>query len=424
MTFGGGAKPDVTGVQQWPLWQLPRAVVGYVLALAGVFAAVTAVGVSSTQLTLPDLAHYAGLLACAGVCVEASRQLGETAGLARGLQSAWTLPIALLLPPVYGLLAPVPLKALSQCRVGRSLLHRRVLSATALGLAHYSASAVFHRLLPAGDLGTFLVAHPTKTVLTAVGCAALDYLVNVALVTTAVRLATPDVDWRKILLDQEGIFIDVVEVCVGVTVFAACTVTSLLALLLLPPVVFLQRGLIYVQLRTSSRTDAKTGLLNAAAWQQEADREIVRAARERHSLAVLMIDLDHFKAFNDTHGHLAGDQALKAVSRCLDAGLRGYDQLGRFGGEEFTVVLPNADQAEAHRIAERLRRGVADLAIPGIDPGVRLTISLGAAVVGANGDTLLDLLAAADHALYQAKGRGRNQIAFAPGAPAPGTPAP
>ena len=84
--------------------------------------------VSSTQLTLPDLAHYAGLLACAGVCVETSRQLGETAGLARGLQSAWTLPIALLLPPVYGLLAPVPLKALSQCRVGRSLLHRRVLS--------------------------------------------------------------------------------------------------------------------------------------------------------------------------------------------------------------------------------------------------------------------------------------------------------
>jgi diguanylate cyclase (GGDEF)-like protein len=185
----------------------------------------------------------------------------------------------------------------------------------------------------------------------------------------------------------------------------------------LPPAVLLQRSLTYLQMRAAARTDAKTGLLNAAAWQEEADREIVRYNRHQHPLAVLMIDLDNFKAFNDTYGHLAGDQALAAVASSLTSTLRSYDQLGRFGGEEFSVVLPNADHTEAQRVAERLRRAVAQLVISGVEQQPRLTVSIGAAIAGTHGAALIDLLAAADHALYQAKAAGRDRVVFAPGVP-------
>jgi len=411
-------------LRAWPLWRAPRGLVGYLLSVVALWVAVGAVLLAGTAASTKDLQAYAVLLGCAAVCVEATRRLGESAGISRDLQSAWGLPIALLLPPVFGLLAPVPLKALSQLRLARSLLYRRVLSAAAIGLANYTASELFHRLLPAGGLRASLAVSPARTVLAAIAGAALCYLVNTLLVTTAVRLATAELSWRQLLLDRESLVIDLVELSMSIVVFSAWTVTPLTVLVLLPPAVLLQRSLTYAQLRTAARTDTKTGLLNAAAWQQEADREIARANRDHQPLAVLMIDLDHFKAFNDTHGHLAGDQALVAISRTLTEGLRSYDQLGRFGGEEFTVVLPNADQDEAHRVAERLRRAVADRVIADADRNKRITVSVGAAVMGAHGVALIDLLTAADSALYRAKAAGRNQIAFAPGlrAPAPDAP--
>ncbi len=410
-------------VRTWQLWQEPGVLVSYVLTVVGVFVVVGVAQLASTTPALHDAAVYLTLLACAALCVEATRRLGETAGLSRAFQSSWTLPIALLLPPVYGLLAPVPLKALTQLRVGRSAVHRRVLTAAALGLAHFTASEVFHRLVAAGTLRATLVASPARTVLTALGCVALDYLLNAVLVTTAVRLAAVDVAWRELLWDRESLYIDLAEVCGGVVVFAAWLLTPLLVPVLLPPALLLQRSLTYVQLRTAARTDAKTGLLNAAAWQQEAEREIARATRDDHPLAVLMIDVDLFKGFNDTYGHLAGDQALATAAASLVRGLRVYDQLGRFGGEEFAVVLPNTDPAETRRVAERLRRAVAELVIPGVDPDGRITISVGAVML--TRDTpLIDLLAAADGALYRAKAGGRNQVAFAPAQPGlpPGVP--
>jgi len=404
-------------LRAWPLWSAPRAFISYLVAVAVLFVALAVVLLAGTVPSPSDLAGAAVLLACAAVCVEATRRLEQTAGLGRDLQSAWGLPIALLLPPVYGLLAPVPLKVVSQLRHGRSQLHRRVLSAVTIGLAQCAASELFHRLLPPGEVRAALLANPARTVLAALGSAALCYLVNTVLITTAVRLSSAEVSWRQMLLDRESLFIDLVEVCMSIAVFTAWSVSPGVVLVLLPPAVLLQRSLTYAQMRTAARTDAKTGLLNAAAWHQEADREIVRATRDRRPLAVLMIDLDNFKAFNDTHGHLAGDQALAAVASSLVGGLRIYDQLGRFGGEEFAVVLPSADQNEARRVAERLRRAVAELLIPGVAPVARLTVSIGAAIVGTHGAGLIDLLTAADLALYQAKAGGRNQVAFAPGLP-------
>jgi diguanylate cyclase (GGDEF)-like protein len=131
-------------------------------------------------------------------------------------------------------------------------------------------------------------------------------------------------------------------------------------------------------------------------------------------LAVALVDIDHFKVVNDTYGHLVGDKALRAVTDALQSQLRGYDLAGRFGGEEFVVLLPQAREQDALNVAERLRSHIAGLAIP-VEDGdesagyVRLTISVG--VASLNGETreLTDLLAAADAALYHAKETGRNK---------------
>jgi len=411
-------------LQACQLWDAPNLFVGYLLVVVAIFAAVGIMLNARTAVTLEELLRYTVLLSCAAVCVEATRRLGRAAGIVSDLQSVWTLPIAFVLPPVYALLAPLPLKALSQLRVGRSLVYRRVLSATAIGLGNCAASELFHRLLGDNGVRDSLMSRPTRTVLTGLGCAAVGYLVNTVLIAAGVRLADVELPWLQALLDRESLTIDLVEVCMGLVVFIAFAVAPVTIVVLLPPAVLLQRSLTYAQMRTAARTDAKTGLLNAGAWHQEAEREIVRATRDQRPLAVLMIDLDNFKAFNDTRGHLAGDDALVAVAHSLVAGLRVYDQLGRFGGEEFAVVLPSADESEARRVAERLRLAVAELPIPGLDTQTGLTVSIGAAVLQSNGASLIDMLAAADLALYRAKAGGRNQVAFAPGLPAPPPPTP
>jgi diguanylate cyclase (GGDEF)-like protein len=147
---------------------------------------------------------------------------------------------------------------------------------------------------------------------------------------------------------------------------------------------------------------------------------VERAHRTQTPLSVALIDIDHFKAVNDTHGHLVGDTVLRAVTDAIREHLRSYDLAGRFGGEEFVVLLPQAGEADAINIAERLRLNVAAMAIPIAQdrPGehVRLTISVGVASLNEHTRGLNDLMAAADAAMYIAKQTGRNRT-HAMGAP-------
>jgi len=227
-------------------------------------------------------------------------------------------------------------------------------------------------------------------------------------------LTSPEVRWWDLLGDREQRLLDAGEICLGVVVTGCWTVTPLLVLVMLWPIVLVQRGMTHAQLRAAARTDPKTGLLNAGAWEQEADREIVRATRERRPLAILLADLDHFKQVNDIHGHLVGDQVLLSASQALGAGLRQYDLLGRFGGEEFAMLLPNADHNEACQIAERVRRQLVVAPVVAGNAVVEVTVSIGVATLGKHGTDLTDLLTAADLALYRAKANGRNQVALAP----------
>ncbi|WP_230465879.1 GGDEF domain-containing protein [[Actinomadura] parvosata] len=362
---------------------------------------------ASTVFEWREALTFAALMGCGAVCIEASRRLGMPAGVSRDLLSAWWLPVALLLPPVYALFAPIVLQILLQVRVRATVVYRRVFSSAAIGLAGCSASFVFHGL----------VADPWalsqgggRLILFAVASAVLFSLLNIALIAIAAHTANPDSAWREVLWDRESVLLDVVELCLGVTVSISCGLNLGLLILALPPVVLLQRSLLHAQLQAAARTDAKTGLLNAAAWQREADTEIVRARRTGDTLALLIIDIDHFKRVNDAHGHLVGDQVLVGVASMLRSQLRDYDVVGRFGGEEFVVLLPGADIDEARQVAERLRVRIGHMAIPVDDTLVRVTISAGVALMSVHGDDLIDLLTAADLALYRAKELGRDRV--------------
>lgn len=162
------------------------------------------------------------------------------------------------------------------------------------------------------------------------------------------------------------------------------------------------------RLKHLASTDPLTGLANRALFFATADVEIKRMRRLSHPLAVVMVDIDFFKRINDTHGHDAGDAALSAFAKLCHGSLRGHDLAARLGGEEFALLLPETTPEEALALAERLRREVSELTIPGTE--VRMTISAGVSAVTPGEGSVEDALARADRALYGAKNGGRNRV--------------
>ncbi|HEV3086012.1 MAG TPA: diguanylate cyclase [Candidatus Elarobacter sp.] len=167
-------------------------------------------------------------------------------------------------------------------------------------------------------------------------------------------------------------------------------------------------------LAESAQTDGLTGVANRRTFDQRFNEEWLRAKREGTSLAVAILDIDYFKVYNDRHGHLAGDDALRRVAHAASANLqRAGDRFARYGGEEFAAILPATALPGGIAAAERMRKAVTALAIPHpVDKGGRLTVSIGvAAVEPARGGTAQELLAAADRELYRAKAEGRDRVA-------------
>ena len=164
------------------------------------------------------------------------------------------------------------------------------------------------------------------------------------------------------------------------------------------------------RLSRESLIDPLTGISNRAAIEAEAIRALERAPRKGGAMSLLMLDLDHFKAINDRHGHAAGDRVLRAAADAWHTVLRGRDPLGRIGGEEFVVVCADTTLEQALAVAERLREATATLQFDDIDPGLRVTVSIGVAQSQRSDDTHEDVLARADAALYRAKQRGRDRV--------------
>jgi diguanylate cyclase (GGDEF)-like protein len=159
--------------------------------------------------------------------------------------------------------------------------------------------------------------------------------------------------------------------------------------------------------------DELTGLPNRRALLQRLETELERTRRSAQPLSVLMVDADHFKAINDTHGHAAGDQVLRHLAAMLGSGLRAGDWVGRLGGEEFLAVLPDASLQHTRAIAERMREAIAAAPCHTPKATVPVTVSIGAATHGGDAETPGALLQRADAALYAAKTQGRNRVAVA-----------
>jgi diguanylate cyclase (GGDEF)-like protein len=170
------------------------------------------------------------------------------------------------------------------------------------------------------------------------------------------------------------------------------------------------------KLAVLATTDSLTGLANRRHFDEVVQREWQRAIREQTSIAVLMIDADGFKNYNDTHGHQSGDKFLEAIGGCIaDKTRRVTDLAARYGGEEFAVLLPGTESHGALELAERIRTNVTQLGLKDpAGPGMAPTVSIGVAcAVPQPGSNHRDLVNAADKALYEAKGNGRNRTELA-----------
>jgi diguanylate cyclase (GGDEF)-like protein len=164
------------------------------------------------------------------------------------------------------------------------------------------------------------------------------------------------------------------------------------------------------ELQNASRYDALTGLLNRRAFDEALAAEVQRSRRLGETFSVLMLDADHFKEINDRDGHAAGDRALQHLGTLLAAHMRDIDRVGRYGGEEFVVLLPGTSEADAAVTAERLREKVQALPPRWQERPLPLTISIGVAQWRAAGDDVAAVMARADAALYRAKEAGRNCV--------------
>ncbi|SHK84094.1 diguanylate cyclase (GGDEF) domain-containing protein [Pseudonocardia thermophila] len=406
------------------LRRLPRRAVAGVLAVEAI--AVLLVIAAGFTAPAPEHAGYALLLVALSVVhtelatgiERVRRRIGATSYF--DLSSVWTFAAAMLLPPLPAALVIVVVYAHLWKRVWRPArvpLYRHVYTTATVVLAALAAQAVVHAFggLPAsaddpvGVLGLAL--------------AVLVYeLVNTSLVALAIALSArgeQTVALRRLLGQWDDNVLELATLCMGALAAVALAHTPWLAVLALPPILVLHRAVLVRHYETAASTDGKTGLYNAASWQGQARRAMRRSERSGTAVGVLILDLDHFKNVNDRYGHLAGDQVLASVAAVLRSCVRDDDVVGRFGGEEFVVLLPGLDpgaqgRAELLGVAERLRSRVEelDLAVDTPDGPMTLdsiTVSVGAALSG--GPTSVEhLLKAADGALYAAKRGGRNQV--------------
>jgi diguanylate cyclase (GGDEF)-like protein len=402
-------------VREWAVWSLPRPLLALWSVVTCGYLAWIAARAADFHFRPRDLVLFAALVACGAFSVEMTRRgrASEPAGVVKDVYAVWELPVVFLLPGLYALIVPAIRLTLTQWRVRRAPVYKRVYTVAAIGIAYGCARLVYTDALPAAyDPRTYLVSH-TATWLMAAGAAAVaQWAVNQGLILAVLKLENPSAGIKGQLFSKETLQNDATELCAALLVAVGMTISEFTLIVALPLTTLLQRSFWHAQLLTEARADAKTGLLNAATWEREASAEVARAVRTSSPLAVALLDLDRFKRINDTYGHLAGDEVLRTIADTMSAVLREYDLAGRFGGEEFVMLLPQTRAPDAFRIADRVRAHIARLPIvtPAGEP-VSVTVSIGVAALDAGSSRELpELLAAADAALYRAKASGRDQV--------------
>jgi diguanylate cyclase (GGDEF)-like protein len=416
------------GVTRWSVWALPFPVLAVLLVVELLALGTLATAVPRDLSVLPE--NWAVLLAvlvAAGI-VSTEASLGVERVRHRSdesphidLSSVWAFAAAALLPGALASAVVIGIYCHLYARVWRRSgvpPHRALFSTATVVLAVQAAAAVtslverealFHTVAGLGAVLLALLAYAA---------------VNMVLVVAVIVLSGPNRDlptFLHVLTQGDEAVLEFATLSMGALAAGAMAALGpAYAVLVLPPLIVLHRTVLVRQLEEAASVDGKTGLLNAAAWHVRAARALRRAERVDGRVGLLVLDLDHFKLINDRHGHLVGDHVLAAVAAAVRAEVRDDDIVGRFGGEEFVVLLPGADGDEDARlaavtVAERIRKRVAALSVevPETRGGVvvdTLTVSIGGATFPAEGADLAHLLEVADTAMYAAKRAGRNTV--------------
>jgi diguanylate cyclase (GGDEF)-like protein len=342
------------------------------------------------------------------------------------LSSVWTFAAAMVLPPLLAGGVVLVIFIHQWWRVWRAMGvpgYRHVFSTATVVLACHAAGAVLgYGGVPAS--GVSLGGGPVQVLVIAMAILAYG-TVNTGLIAAAIALSAPRPRPSPVELvgHWDDNMLELGTLCLGALAGSALSSNPWQVALVLAPLLVLHRSVLVRHLEREVSLDSKTGLLNAAAWHTEVARELRRARRSRSSAAVLILDLDHFKSVNDDHGHLVGDEVLSAVAGAVRAEVREHDLVGRFGGEEFVVLLPDLaageeGAAELYSIAERIRYRVSTLSVAVSTPGGPLTVeglsvSVGGARFPDHGQDVTQLLASADTVLYDVKRDGRNGVRIA-----------
>ncbi|MBY8849162.1 GGDEF domain-containing protein [Saccharothrix longispora] len=418
----GRTRPASSGERRWKLWSLPRRALVYVLSVE-LLAAVAVVATTAWPVPDGSWTTFAVLAGCGALHLHCSRWIERVRRDHSHLPhvdlcSIWIVAGALVLPPVLAVAHTALIYLHRWWVVGRwdtsRPPHRCVFTTSMMVLATLAASAVagltgLRDRLRAGEPGGVL------DLVGLVGAGTAQWLVNTALVAAVILLTVRPRSVKDSIGSAGDNLLEAGQLALGGFVALAVAWSPLFALPMVVAAVALHRTVLIHQLELAARTDTKTGLLNAEAWHLQARLELQRTRRQPPGAAVgvFMIDVDHFKDINDTHGHQTGDVVLRRMAEALERAVRRGDSVGRVGGEEFAVLLPDVGPDEARAVAERMRAEVHRVLVDDGAGGTvgGLTVSIGVAVwPEVAEDTLEGLLAAADSALYEAKRLGRDQV--------------
>ena len=405
------SRSDFPRINRWALWSLPRPARAFLLVTELFAVGLTSALIAAERPSATLLGYFAVLLALSVGYAEVGKRferLRRYLGAGRPAPrpnplSVWSFAALLLLPAGWAaaFIAVQYAHAIVQRRKEQtSTLYRQVFVAAAAMLGQLAAAIV----LVHGALGGDLPAN-----LTVLAAATLFTAIDLGVLLTGMSLTNRPPSLRAALPDFDALSYEVVSLALGVMLAEVLLHDPWLAPVMLAPIAYVHRSAMIKALREAARTDSKTGLLNTAAWTEQARAGLARCARKDRPASVVIIDVDHFKAINDLRGHLVGDRVLTQVADALRRELRGHDGIGRFGGDEFVVLLEEVEPTAATVVVERLQTAMADICIDDLTPSV----SIGMANTYAHGATLEPLLTAADEALYAAKAGGRGRVCVA-----------
>lgn len=275
-------------------------------------------------------------------------------------------------------------------------------------IAAFAAHQLYHSMAW-GDLSVTL--HVVIILL-----AALVYLLISQILLGQAFVVARNLSWRESgVFSHDNLISEFTLLCTGIVVSELWRIDPWLILPGLAPLAMMYRALLIPKLRQEAQTDSKTGLFNARYFKEAFAKELERAQRLERPLAFIMADLDFLRVINNTYGHLAGDVVISGIGRIIRQNTREYDICGRFGGEEFAIVVPEAEYAQAMALAERLRQTIQEavFTVPNTNVPIRATMSLGVACFPYDAATMTDLMHKADVAVYQSKHLGRNRVTAA-----------